>query len=78
VRRLGAEDAASDPFGLTDRQREILARGVNGRNKREIAQDLGISEHTVKHHLTQLFNKTGVSTHLALAMLATQRGLVRN
>ena len=45
-------------------------------NNREIAERLRISEHTVKHHLTQVFNKTGVSTRLELALLATQHGLV--
>ena len=41
LRRLGAEDAGSDPFGLTDRQREILARVVNGRNNRDRAGPWG-------------------------------------
>lgn len=65
-----------DPYGLTERQREILLGVVEGMNNREIAKRLDISEHTVKHHLTQVFNKTGVSTRLELALLATQQGLV--
>lgn len=64
------------PFGLTDRQIEIVRSVVAGLTNREIASRLRISEETVKHHLTQVFNKTGVSTRLELAMLAMQRGIL--
>lgn len=63
-------------FGLTDRQLEIVAAVVDGLTNREIGAKLAISDETVKHHLTQIFNKTGVSTRLELALLATSRGLV--
>jgi len=72
----GPSAPEADTYGLTDRQREIVAAVVEGLNNREIAERLRISEHTVKHHLTQAFNKTGVSTRLELALLATQHGLV--
>ena len=77
LRRLNSPVVPTgDPYGLTERQREILLAVVEGMNNREIAKRLEISEHTVKHHLTQVFNKTGVSTRLELALLATQQGLV--
>ena len=77
LRRLNSTiTPTGDPYGLTERQREILGLVVEGLNNRDIATRLAISEHTVKHHLTQVFNKTGVSTRLELAMLATQQGLV--
>jgi DNA-binding NarL/FixJ family response regulator len=76
LRRLSAPRMGGDPYGLTERQREIVAAVVEGLNNREIAERLHITEHTVKHHLTQAFNKTGVSTRLELALLATQKGLV--
>jgi two-component system nitrate/nitrite response regulator NarL len=77
MRRLtGPASPDGDPYGLTERQREIVAAVVEGLNNKEIAKRLGISDHTVKHHLTQAFNKTGVSTRLELALLATQNGLV--
>jgi two-component system nitrate/nitrite response regulator NarL len=63
-------------FGLTDRQLEIVSAVVDGMTNREIGAKLAISDETVKHHLTQIFNKTGVSTRLELALLATSRGLV--
>jgi two-component system, NarL family, nitrate/nitrite response regulator NarL len=77
VRRLsGPATVSVNPYGLTGRQRQIIRGVVEGLNNREIAARLGISEHTAKHHLTQIFNKTGVSTRLELALLATKRGLV--
>jgi DNA-binding NarL/FixJ family response regulator len=77
VRRLSGRATLSvNPYGLTARQRQIIRAVVEGLNNREIAARLGISEHTAKHHLTQIFNKTGVSTRLELALLATQHGLM--
>jgi two-component system nitrate/nitrite response regulator NarL len=77
VRRLnGPRTLSVNPYGLTERQRQIIRGVVEGLNNREIAARLSISEHTAKHHLTQIFNKTGVSTRLELALLATQHGLV--
>lgn len=72
----GSGRLGNNPFDLTDRQREIVQGVVQGMNNREIAERLGISEHTAKHHLTQAFNKTGVSTRLELALLARRHGLV--
>jgi DNA-binding NarL/FixJ family response regulator len=77
LRELSASGPASrHPFGLTERQVQIIEKVVNGMTNREIASSLSISEETVKHHLTHVFNKTGVSTRLELALLATQRNLV--
>jgi DNA-binding NarL/FixJ family response regulator len=63
-------------FGLTSRQLEIVELVAAGLTNAEIAKKLHISEHTVKHHVTQVFNKTGVSARLELALLATQHGLI--
>ncbi|HXD20792.1 MAG TPA: response regulator transcription factor [Vicinamibacterales bacterium] len=63
-------------FGLTERQLEIVTAVVAGLTNREIAAKLKIAEDTVKHHLSQVFDKTGVSSRLELAMLATHHGLV--
>ena len=65
-----------DPFNLTDRQREIIAGVVSGLTNPQIAATLSISPETVKHHLTQIFHKTGVSTRLELALLARDYGIV--
>ena len=64
------------PYGLTSRQMQIVGQVVRGLRNREIGSSLSISEETVKHHLTRIFDKTGVSTRLELALLAVRRELV--
>ena len=56
---------------LTAREHDVLALVADGLPNREIAQALGISEHTVKFHLASIFGKLGVSTRTE----AVQRGL---
>jgi DNA-binding NarL/FixJ family response regulator len=77
-RRSGRDRRAGqrEQFGLTPRQLVIVANVVAGRSNKEIAQKLSISEETVKHHLTNIFDKLGVSTRLELALLATHYGLI--
>jgi DNA-binding NarL/FixJ family response regulator len=62
-------------FGLTARQLEIVATVVAGMTNRDIAKKLSISEDTVKHHLTQIFAKTGVANRLELALFAMHHQL---
>lgn len=57
-------------FGLTARELQITAFVVAAAGNREIAQQLNISEKTVKHHLTNIFDKLGVSSRLELALFA--------
>jgi DNA-binding NarL/FixJ family response regulator len=77
VRELsGSGPQTRHPYGLTDRQMQIVESVARALTNREIGSTLSISEETVKHHLTQIFNKTGVSTRLQLALLATKHELV--
>lgn len=46
---------------LTTREKEVLSMLVNGFGNKEIANQLYISEHTVKNHLTKIFQKLGVN-----------------
>jgi len=62
-------------FGLTCREREVLTKVIAGHSNKEIAQQCAVSEETIKHHLTRMFDKVGASNRLELAMVATQRGL---
>ncbi|MGH9803925.1 MAG: response regulator [Candidatus Acidiferrales bacterium] len=71
----GAPPAAS-PHGLTPREREIVAAIVAGQANKDIARSLAISEETVKHHLTSIFNKLGVSNRLELALFAVNQRLI--
>ena len=68
-------DRDSRRFNLTPREVEIVRAVVDGRSNKDIASLLGISSQTVKHHLTSIFDKTGVSTRLELAMFAVQHQL---
>jgi DNA-binding NarL/FixJ family response regulator len=57
---------------------------ATGRSNKEVALKLSISEKTVKHHLTHIFDKLGVSSRLVLALFAMDhpelapRGSARN
>jgi two-component system nitrate/nitrite response regulator NarL len=64
-------------YGLTRRELEILRAIVSGHSNKEIAGKLSISEDTVKHHLTNVFDKTGVGNRLELALFAIHHGLAR-
>jgi two-component system, NarL family, nitrate/nitrite response regulator NarL len=64
------------PFGLTRREREVLALVAAGYANKEIARVCAVSEETVKHHLTRMFDKMGASNRLELALIATESGLV--
>jgi DNA-binding NarL/FixJ family response regulator len=77
VRNLPREPAgAARPFGLTPREREVLSLVVEGCPNKEIAQRFAVSEETIKHHLTRMFDKVGAANRLELALTATRNGLV--
>jgi two-component system nitrate/nitrite response regulator NarL len=63
-------------FGLTKREMEIVSAIVAGKTNREIGQQLSISEQTVKHHVTNIFDKAGVYNRLELALFAIHHGLI--
>jgi DNA-binding NarL/FixJ family response regulator len=73
--REAPRQTSANKFGLTARQLEIVATVVAGLANRDIARKLSISEDTVKHHLTQIFAKTGVSNRLELALFAMHHQL---
>ncbi len=55
---------------LSERERQIAALVARGMKNKDIAQELHISENTVKRHLQSIFNKTGSRDRLELAVLA--------
>ena len=59
---------------LTPRERQIASYIADGRSNRDIAVQLGISEQTVKNHLTNIFEKVGVDNRLQLALAMLKRG----
>jgi DNA-binding NarL/FixJ family response regulator len=64
------EEARHRRYGLTERELEIVSAVVMGYSNKEIAAHFKISQDTVKHHLSNIFDKTGVSTRVALALFA--------
>jgi two-component system, NarL family, nitrate/nitrite response regulator NarL len=63
-------------FGLTPRELEIITTVVAGYSNAEIAKRYGISEQTVKHHLSSIFDRVGVFNRLELALFAVNHRLV--
>jgi DNA-binding NarL/FixJ family response regulator len=62
---------------LTPRELSTLQLMADGKANKEIANELGISERTVKTHLGHLFEKLGVTSRTEAIGVATRRGLVR-
>jgi DNA-binding NarL/FixJ family response regulator len=61
---------------LTAREREVLAQVARGCTNRQVARLLGISEKTVKNHLSAVFGKIGVADRTQAALYAIRAGLV--
>jgi two-component system nitrate/nitrite response regulator NarL len=70
-----SHDARKKNYGLTPRELEVISAVVAGYANKEIAQHFKISEDTVKHHLSNIFDKVGVSTRLELALFAVNQAL---
>ena len=72
-----ATDAEEDPLDrLTPREREVLELIGRGFPNKRIAQELDISEKTVKTHVGRLLAKLGVADRTQAAVLAVRSGLV--
>lgn len=71
----GEGDADPSDFGLTDRQAEVLGLMVRGKSNRDIAGLLGLSEGTVKIHLTAIFKRLGVSSRTQAMIVVARRGI---
>jgi DNA-binding CsgD family transcriptional regulator len=65
----------ADPFGLTGREREVLALVAEGYTNRRIAETLFISESTAGVHVSNILGKLGVSTRTEAAAVAVRLGL---
>lgn len=76
-RRLSPQEGRSklSQLGLTDRQSEVLCLMAKGKSNREIAGQLGLSEGTVKLHLTTSFKRLGVSSRTQAMIVAAKMGV---
>jgi DNA-binding NarL/FixJ family response regulator len=68
------EDPLVDP--LTDRELEVLQLLARGMANKQIALELGISEHTVKFHISSIYNKLGAGNRTEAVRLGVRGGLV--
>ena len=69
----GATDPAE--FGLTERQSDVLALMVRGKSNRDIADQLGLSEGTVKIHITAIFKSLSVSSRTQALVAVARYGI---
>ena len=70
--QLSPEDA------LRPREREVLQHMFAGRSNQQIADELGISEGTVRIHVSNVFHKLGVSRRTEAISAGLKRGLIRS
>lgn len=76
LQALGPEsDQPTTTYSLTQRELQIIALIVEAAGNKKIAETLNISEKTVKHHLTNIFEKLGVTSRLELALFAAQHNI---
>jgi two-component system nitrate/nitrite response regulator NarL len=66
---MPVEERTDRLSALTAREIQIANAVAEGRGNREIATQLGITEQTVKNHLTSIFEKVGVESRLQLALV---------
>jgi len=75
MRNSSSGDKPQKNYGLTKREMDILVSIVTGLSNKEIARRFALSEDTVKHHLTNIFDKVGVNSRLELALFAINNRL---
>ena len=72
-----SQDKQKNKPKLTQREKEILKELVLGKNNVEIAKDLVISVHTVKAHISNIFEKLEVSDRVQAVVKAISENLIR-
>ncbi|MEK4006791.1 response regulator transcription factor [Paenibacillus sp. FSL H3-0333] len=70
----GAKD--TEPFNLTDKELLILQLVARGFKSKEIAFDMGVTERTIKSHLTNIYSKLGVESRAQAVATAIEQGIL--
>ena len=77
VPSLRVVNSAGDEL-LTTREEQVVALVAEGLSNREIAKELGLSEHTIKKYLFRVFDKLGISSRVELVLYAVSHGNSRS
>lgn len=70
------EDNKENVRQLTKRELEILKEIITGKSNTKIANDLGLSSHTVKAHVCSILNKMSVNDRVQAAVKAIRQKLI--
>jgi len=73
---LGEAESDTDSIPLTERENQVLQLLARGLANKQIALELGISEHTVKFHISSIYTKLGVTNRTEAVRVGIQQGLV--
>ncbi len=76
IEEVQTAEKKGDAAALSRREKEILQKVAYGATTKEVAQDLGISPHTVKTHLERIFEKLGANDRAQAVAIAIRSGLV--
>ena len=71
LRAMLAPSESNEDHPLTERQIEVLMAVASGKTNRQIAEELYVSEHTVRRHLQNIFNEIGVNSRAAATATGT-------
>lgn len=63
---------------LTSREEQVVALVADGLSNRDVATELGLSEHTVKKYLFRIFEKLGISNRVELVLYAVHHGATQH
>lgn len=76
--RLANRDVEKEKIeSLTKREKEVLIQVANGMSNKEIANNLDISERTVKNHISNIFKKIDVSDRTQAAVFAIKNDIIK-
>jgi DNA-binding NarL/FixJ family response regulator len=73
--RVAESDEADEPFGLTPRERQVLALVARGATNREIGSELHMAEKTASVHVSRILAKLDVRSRTEAAAVALRQGL---
>jgi DNA-binding NarL/FixJ family response regulator len=66
--------SATGEILLTSREEQVVALVTDGLSNRNVASELGLSEHTVKKYMFRIFEKLGISSRVELVLYAFHHG----